>query len=135
MPTSFDELAAAASEARNNAYAPYSQFKVGAAVLSQDGRTFAGVNVENSSYGLTICAERVAAAAAVTAGVRELAAIAIATDGGHAPCGACRQFLNDFQNGSESTLVILVDSTGAKPPEQMTLASLLPRSFRLEADS
>ena len=93
-----DSLVSRAWEARLNAYAPYSQFHIGAALLAADGRVFTGVNVENASLGLTMCAERVALGAAVTAGVRSIVAIAVAGDDdqGVAPCGACRQVLSEF---------------------------------------
>ena len=83
---------------RENAYAPYSNFAVGAALVTEDGTVFGGVNVENASYGLAICAERTAAVAAVAAGHRNFRAIAIAGPESTvtAPCGACRQFLNEF---------------------------------------
>ena len=95
-------LAMHAWEARMNAYAPYSQFHVGAAVLSADGRTFTGANVENASLGLTMCAERVALGAAISAGVRSIVAIAVAGEGptGILPCGACRQALLEFSRGA-----------------------------------
>ena len=89
-------LVAAALEARRQAYAPYSKFAVGAALLTSTGRIFPGCNVENTSYGLTICAERTAACSAVAAGEREFTAIAVALSGGGTPCGACRQFLAEF---------------------------------------
>ena len=93
-----DALVEAAWAARVNAYAPYSNFQVGAALLAADGRVFGGCNVENISYGLTNCAERVAIGAAVAAGVREFAAVAVVADTGVpiSPCGACRQVLAEF---------------------------------------
>jgi len=90
-------LMRAAERARRDAYAPYSRFTVGAALLTRDGRIFAGCNVENASYGLSICAERAAVFNAVSAGDRDFVAIAIACKPGvAAPCGACRQVLNEF---------------------------------------
>jgi cytidine deaminase len=93
-----EDLIARAIAVRANAYAPYSQFAVGAAIVTDDGSIFEGVNVENASYGLAICAERSAAVAAVAAGHRSFQAIAIAgpQTAVTAPCGACRQFLNEF---------------------------------------
>ena len=94
----WDKLVAAAWQAREAAYAPYSNFAVGAALLAKDGRIFMGCNVENISYGLTNCAERVAIGAAVAAGVREFIAVAVVADTGVpiSPCGACRQVLAEF---------------------------------------
>lgn len=121
-----EELIAAAIAARERAYAPYSRFAVGAAVLTADGTISAGCNVENASYGLTLCAERVAISTAVAAGRRELAGMAIATFGGHPPCGACRQFAAEFA----ADLPILLVNVG--PPaavSETTLAALLPQRF------
>lgn len=96
-----DSLVDAAWQARENAHAPYSDFKVGAALLADDGRVFAGCNVENLSFGLTICAERVAIATAVAAGARRFAEIAIVADTAEpvSPCGACRQVMAEFGVG------------------------------------
>jgi cytidine deaminase len=93
-----DELVQAAWEARSRAYAPYSRFLVGAAIRTSDGRVFTGANVENASYSVAICAERVAGAAAVAAGHRDLDTVAVTSSaaGPISPCGVCRQFLFEF---------------------------------------
>ena len=95
-----DPLVQAALEARANAHAPFSGFKVGAAVESEDGHIYAGCNVENATYSLTICAERIAVGAAVAAGEQEFVAIAVTSDSDQpiVPCGACRQFLAEFNS-------------------------------------
>ncbi|MEQ8848720.1 cytidine deaminase [Botrimarina sp.] len=121
------ELIDAASAARANAYAPFSEYKVGAAVRDDRGRVTAGANVENSSYGLTICAERVAIGAAVAAGAKRIVAAAVVTDGAAAPCGACRQFL--FELGPDCR-VLLVGADGAVRSAR-TIGELLPDGFRL----
>jgi len=120
------QLAAAAVAVQANAYAPASHFAVGAAVLADDGRMFAGCNVENASYGLTICAERAAVCAAVAAGAKSLRAVAIATQLAKParPCGACRQVLAEF---GKDMVVVLVGSGGVQ--ERTTLAALLPEPF------
>lgn len=98
----YPELYDLAMKTRENAYSPYSNVKVGAALLCADGRVFTGVNVENASFGATICAERSAACAAVTAGAREFAAIAVSgTMALETPCGICRQFLMEFSPGMD----------------------------------
>jgi cytidine deaminase len=119
-------LVAAARAARRNAYAPYSRFRVGAAVLCR-GQVHAGCNVENASYGLTVCAERVAVGALVTAGGRRLDAVAVAsgTTPPTPPCGACLQTLAEL--GGADLPVLLAGPRGA--PVQTTLGALLPRSF------
>ena len=111
---------------RNCAHAPYSNFQVGAAVLTATGEIFAGCNVENASYGLTICAERVALGSAVAAGHKEILAVAVATSGGHSPCGACRQVLSEFGPAME---VILIDIDDPAKTRTTTLAALLPEQF------
>ena len=90
------QLIMAACEARKKAYAPYSDYAVGAAILAADGQIFTGVNVENASFGLSICAERSAVFSAVTAGVRRIVAVAVCTQNAVSPCGACRQVLSEF---------------------------------------
>ena len=121
-----EALVQTAIVARKKAYAPYSKFLVGAAVLTSDGQIYGGCNVENASYGLTICAERVAAGTAVATGSREITAVAIATPGGHSPCGACRQVLAEF--GGEMA-VLLVDSDASEKVRETSLDQLLPEQF------
>jgi len=120
-----DKLIQAASEARDHAYAPHSHFYVGAALLMDDGKIVSGCNIENASYSLTICAERVAASTAITAGYRTWRAIAIASVGGAMPCGACRQFLAEF--GSDLTVIAADVIDGARQIRR--LSQLLPDSF------
>jgi cytidine deaminase len=121
---STDELIKIATEARKTAYAPYSHFAVGAAVLTKTGKLFSGCNVENASLGLTICAERSAVAAAVAAGCRDLAAVAVVTDSNKPalPCGACRQVLAEFNPD-----VKIVTATLGGAYEEYTLLELLPK--------
>jgi cytidine deaminase len=121
-----DELIHAALDAQQRAYAPYSNFPVGAALRTAGGKIYTGANVENASFGLTICAERVAAAAAVAAGDREFVTIAIVSRGGVTPCGACRQFLAEF---SPTLRVVMVDSEQLDHGYQSTLDDLLPSRF------
>ncbi len=118
------ELLEAARAARENAYAPYSGFRVGAAALGEDGRMYTGVNVENASYGLTVCAERNAVAAAVVAGNRRVRAVAISTDRpGTMPCGACRQVIREI--GPDA--VVIVDDE--PEPRVYEMGELLPDAF------
>jgi cytidine deaminase len=119
-----EALIQAAMAARAQAYAPYSHYKVGAALLMPDGRVFTGVNVENASYGLTICAERTAVFKAVSEGYREFLAIAVATENAGSPCGACRQVLVEFAGDIP---VSLVDAAGNG--RETTLYTLLPDHF------
>ena len=117
-----------AKKARENAYAPYSNFKVGAAIITEDGKVFTGANVENASYGLSICAERVALFKAVSEGYRKFKAIAVVadTDGPVSPCGACRQVLSEFGDMD----VIMANVKGDM--KVMKLSELLPESFTSE---
>ena len=119
-------LCRAASAARRHAYAPYSKFRVGAALLGEDGRVFTGANVENASYGLSLCAERGAVAAATAAGVRRFTAIAIASDGARpaTPCGQCRQVLAEFP---PSFPVLCFTPRGGQV--QSDVRALLPMGF------
>ena len=121
-----EELVRRACEIRNNAYAKYSNYPVGASLLTKDGTIFDGANVENASFGLTTCAERSAVFAAVSVGHREFQAIAIASAGAHAPCGACRQVLTEF---APSLLVFLVDPERPEDVQSVTLDKLLPGRF------
>ena len=118
-------LARAAARARRRAYAPYSRFPVGAAVLTTDGMIYTGCNVENASYGLTLCAERVAIHTAVAQGRRRVTALAVAGPAGATlmPCGACRQVMDEF--GVQT--VILASARGA--PAIVSLSDLLPWPF------
>lgn len=117
-----------AQEASENAYAPYSQFCVGAALLACDSVLWTGVNVESASYGATVCAERTALVKAVSQGAREFAAIAIASRQGEAwPCGICRQMLYEF-----SPDMLVITGEDEEHLEVVTLSKLLPRGFRLQ---
>ncbi len=127
-----DELTAtlldAARSAATNAYAPYSKFPVGAAILTGDGTVVSGCNVEIASYGLTVCAERNAVFSAVAAGHRQVQAVAVSAPlaPGTTPCGACRQVLNEFKP-ADSDLIVILD--GESGPRLTTLAALLPEAF------
>ena len=123
------DLVARAREAIRNAWAPYSEFRVGAAIEAADGRVFVGCNVESASYGLTICAERMALGAAVAAGARALRRVAVTTevDPPAAPCGACRQLLAEFG------LDLEVLAVGPTSERRWTLAALLPDAFTKES--
>ena len=130
IPTNWRELQHASREARANAWAPYSKFQVGAALLTTTGEIITGCNVENASYGLTICAERVAVCRAVAMGLRKFSAICISLTGVPVPCGACRQFLVEF-NPDLIVLLDNADNPAGTEPEVMVLSELLPRAFRL----
>ncbi|MGH9914622.1 MAG: cytidine deaminase [Pyrinomonadaceae bacterium] len=121
------DLIEAASAAREHAYAPYSRFRIGAAVETGDGRIFTGCNIESSTYGLTICAERVALWKALSEGIREFKRIVIVADTKKLvpPCGACRQIVSDFC--SAETEVVMANSSGEM--EIVTIERLLPSAF------
>ncbi|MBC20849.1 MAG: cytidine deaminase [Planctomycetaceae bacterium] len=121
-----EELTLTAIQAAQVAYAPYSRFQVGAALLSKSGVTYQGVNVENASYGLTICAERSAIFSAISDGQRQFELIAVASPGGVAPCGACRQVLHEF---APDIQVLLIDTSGEKQVSELSLGMLLPHAF------
>jgi cytidine deaminase len=122
-----DELIEHATDARRWAHAPYSNFSVGAALLSSDGRVFTGCNVENSTYGLSMCAERVAIFKAVSEGVHEISRIAVVADHEHIapPCGCCRQMIWEF--ASNETEVILANLSG--DVRRYRITDLLPEAF------
>lgn len=119
-----EELIQRALEARERAYAPYSGFRVGSALITRSGQVHVGCNVENASYGLTICAERSAIVAAVAGGDREIVALAVVAPGGACMCGACRQVLREF--GDDIT-VHLGDDRGSF--RSTSSAELLPGAF------
>ena len=125
LAPSDEDLCRLARLAMQKSYSPYSKYAVGAALLSADGRVYTGCNIENASYGLTNCAERTAVFKAVSEGVTEFTAIAIASNGALPyPCGACRQVLNEFAPG----IRLLVTGNGGEV-EETTLPQLLPHGF------
>jgi cytidine deaminase len=127
-PLKFRKLIAAAKAAQRNAHAPYSKFRVGAALLTKSGKVYTGVNVENASYGLTNCAERVAVGKAVSEGHRQFRALAVvAPSAALSPCGACRQVLAEFGD----CVVICADSRNTNRARIYLLSELLPHTFRL----
>jgi cytidine deaminase len=130
-PAQRSALVKAARVVRARAHAPYSKFRVGAAVLDERGRIHVGCNVENASYGLTICAERNAVAAAVAAGARRIRAVAVFTENVATPCGACRQVLMEL--GGPATDVVLAAPKGAALGR--TLGQLLPEAFSFRKHS
>lgn len=120
-----DLLIRAACKVRENAHAPYSHFRVGAALEGKDGKIFTGVNVESSSYGLSVCAERNAVAKAVADGESSYRRLVVASPGGVSPCGACRQVLWDICGDID---VVMVDEKGTVT-RQMKTSELLPAAF------
>ena len=121
------ELIAMAKQAREEAYAAYSGFPVGAALLGRSGKVYTGCNVENAAYPLTICAERTAVVKAVSEGEREFEAIAVATATGATPCGSCRQVLREFAGPGGELRVIVADLDGNS--STFTIDELLPHGF------
>ncbi|SCJ67945.1 Cytidine deaminase [uncultured Clostridium sp.] len=124
-----ETLKARALQAMQGAYAPYSHFRVGAAVLAVDGAIYTGCNIENSAYSATCCAERVAVFSAVAAGARKIAAVAIVSDsqGATYPCGVCRQVLSEF--AAQAEMPVYCGSAGGQWLET-TLDQLLPHAFK-----
>jgi cytidine deaminase len=125
------ELMAAAKEAQASAYAPYSNFPVGAAVLLSDGTIYSGCNVENASFGLTICAERVAIFNAIADGRMDIAAVAVITSAPKLckPCGACRQVIAEFSKADNP--IIVISTCAAGESELQSINDLLPDTFAL----
>jgi len=119
-----EDLINLAKQVRKKAYTPYSHYKVGAALLGKSGKVYTGCNVENASYGHTVCAERTAVLKAVSEGEREFEAVAVVTKNGGSPCGACRQVLSEF---APELAVYIANKDGAY--RTTTLKKLLPDSF------
>lgn len=130
-PARIEELVLAARQARSRAYAPYSHYRVGAAILTKGGRVFAGCNVENASYGACLCAERNAIGQMVAAGESSPVACVVVTKGprGGSPCGICRQVLSEFARDMTVVLVGDGDTGQEEGRRQTTLAELLPDAF------
>ncbi len=120
-----DQLIESAMHVRRWAYAPYSNYAVGAALLTESGKIYDGVNIENAAYPTGICAERVAVFKAVSEGERRFTAIAVVTTNGGTPCGSCRQVLAEF---GIDTIVLIADGNG-KVVKECTVADLLPGAF------
>lgn len=123
------DLVKIATDVRKWAYTPYSNYQVGAAVLTESGRIYDGVNIENAAYPVTICGERTAIFKAVSNGEKDFKAIAVVTKNGGMPCGSCRQVMAEF---SPSMLVIIADENG-KIKMEKTLSDLLPGAFRSDS--
>ena len=119
-----EELVARATFAQAYAYAPYSEYPVGAALLTRSGRVYLGANVENAAYSLTVCAERVAVFKAISEGEREFEALAVTTINGGSPCGACRQVMSEF---APHMTVFIADAEGNY--RKTSVAELLPDHF------
>jgi cytidine deaminase len=127
-PDKLNQLIESAINARNWAYAPYSHYAVGAALLTAGGKIYEGVNIENAAYDMTVCAERVAIFKAVSEGEREFTALVVATENGGTSCGSCRQVMAEF---GLSTRVVFVDSEG-NIHSDTTVEGLLPQAFTPE---
>jgi len=125
-----DNLIQRALAARQNAYAPYSKFKVGSAILTSASEVYVGCNVENASYSLCLCAERAAICTAVAAGDKQIVAVAVAATPLATPCGACRQFIHEF--GKDIT-VICVDANDPNQRSVRSIESLIPECFSFDS--
>ncbi len=125
MTSEDKQLIDVARQARQHAYAPYSHYRVGAAVRTRNGRIFSGVNIENAAYPTSICAERVALFKAISEGEREFDAIAVVTENGGSPCGSCRQVLAEFG----LHIRVLIADTQGQQIRETTVAELLPEAF------
>lgn len=128
-PEVLRSLVEAAQLAARHAYAPYSNFRVGAAILTKGGGIIAGCNVENASFGLTLCAERVAATKAISDGYDDWHAIAVVSSTGVSPCGACRQFLSEF---APELVVAMASFESVGTYHQTSLQELLPMAMKLD---
>lgn len=126
MKVDFAKLIESARAARQNAYAPYSKYLVGAAALSKSGKIYSGCNVENSAYPSGLCAERVAIFKGVSEGEREFIALAVVTKNAGSPCGACRQVFSEF--AQDDAEIVLADEAG-KTQKKFTLKEILPDRF------
>ena len=122
----YNSLIEAALKARGQAHAPYSEFKVGAAICDSSNQITIGANVESASYGLSCCAERVAIFKALTEGLTDFSALAIASEGGVAPCGACRQVIAEY---AANAVITLIDSNDPTLIKQTKIDELLPSAF------
>jgi len=129
MSHNADLMAKKACEVMQNAYAPYSKFKVGACVAAEDGTLFTGCNIENAAYGPTICAERSAICSLISAGKKRIVALAVVSSGDDVvtPCGTCRQVIREF--ASPDAPIYLCDHRTQKVVETTNIKTLLPRSF------
>ena len=125
MNQEWQSLIDLANEARRRAYAPYSKYRVGAALRTKSGRIFTGVNIENAAYPTSMCAERTAVFKAVSEGERDFVLIAVVTDNGGSPCGGCRQVLAEF---GLDTVVLIADGKG-RLVKQTSVGELLPEAF------
>lgn len=130
-PKLLESLVDAARAVRENAYAPYSNYKVGAAIATTSGRVFVGCNVENASYGGTICAERGAIMAMVAAGVRDPIACAVVTEDQGSPCGICRQILSELASDDMPVAMVGIDDEDGETGRVVSLGELLPYRFVL----
>lgn len=121
------DIASAAVQVRERAYSPYSGYRVGAALMDETGRMHVGVNVENASYGATICAERAAVMAMATSGARRIVSLAVATEDAGSPCGMCLQVLAEFAD--PDLPIVLVEGRNGNKFHPMTLKDFFPRPF------
>ncbi|MDE3089925.1 MAG: cytidine deaminase [Chloroflexota bacterium] len=126
MKRDWDRLVNLARRARRNAYAPYSHYAVGAAVLAKSGKVYSGCNVENAAYPTSLCAERVAIFKAVSEGERDLIALAVVTSNGGSPCGACRQVFSEF--AADDAIIVLASARGSRR-KKFTVKEILPDRF------